>query len=189
LATVYGIVKQHQGWIDVSTQIGTGSTFTLFLPAIEALAPAHAQTEHPSKPSGGKESILLVEDEDSVRLLTRRLLEKFGYIVHEAASGRAALELCHSPSFQVDLLLTDIIMPEGVTGRELAERLLADNPRLKVIFTSGYSGDVLGHDTEFLRKTNSRFVAKPCSSQLLLQTIRQYLDELSPLSCGGGSLD
>ncbi len=177
LATVYGIVKQHQGWIDVSTQVGVGSTFTLFLPAIEVSGPRRASSEDPSKPSGGKESILLVEDEDSVRLLTRRLLEKFGYTVHEAASGRAALELQRSQSLRLDLLLTDIIMPEGVTGRELAERMRADNPGLKVIFTSGYSGDILGNDTEFVRQTNSRFVAKPCSPQLLLQTIRQYLDD------------
>ena len=97
-----------------------------------------------------------------MRLLTRRLLEKFGYAVHEAASGRDALGLCSSKTFKADLLLTDIIMPEGVTRRELAERLRADNPGLKVVFTSGYSGDVLGHDTEFVRQTNSRFVAKPC---------------------------
>jgi CheY-like chemotaxis protein len=96
--------------------------------------------------------------------------------VHEAASGRAALELCRSRALIGDLLLTDVIMPEGVTGRELAAQLRAANPRLKVIFTSGYSGDVLGYDTEVIRQTNSRFIAKPCSPQLLLQTIRQYLD-------------
>jgi CheY-like chemotaxis protein len=180
LATVYGIVKQHQGWIDVSTQLGSGSTFRLFLPAIEAPTPRHARTEAPSKQPGGNERILLVEDDDSVRLLTRRLLEKFGYTVHESASGRAALELCRSQSLQIDLLLTDIIMPEGVTGRELAIQLRADNLGLKVIFISGYSGDVLGHDTEFVRQTNSRFVAKPCSPTLLLQVIRQYLDDPTP---------
>jgi CheY-like chemotaxis protein len=96
--------------------------------------------------------------------------------VHEAASGRAALKLCRANSLALDLLLTDVIMPEGVTGRELAEQLRADHPKLKVIFTSGYSGDVLGNDTEFVRQTNSRFVAKPCSPQVLLQTVRQYLD-------------
>jgi signal transduction histidine kinase/DNA-binding response OmpR family regulator len=182
LATVYGIVKQHRGWIDVSTQVGIGSTFQLFLPAIEALAPAPIQTENAATACGGKESILLVEDEDSVRLLTRRLLERFGYTVFEAASGRAALEMCRSRPFRIDLLLTDIIMPEGVTGRELAEQLRAESPKLKVVFTSGYSGDILGHDTEFVRQTNSRFVAKPCSPQLLLQTIRQYLDDPLPPS-------
>jgi len=180
LATVYGIVKQHQGWIEVSTEVGVGSTFTLFLPAIEAAASEPTLATNPSMPPGGRETILLVEDEDSVRSLTRRLLEKFGYTVLEAASGPAALKLCRSRSFPIDLLLTDIIMPEGVTGRELAEQLRADNPKLKVIFTSGYSGDVLGQDTEFVRQTSTRFIAKPCSPQVLLQTVRQYLD--APLS-------
>ncbi len=176
LATVYGILKQHQGWIDVSTQPGSGSVFTLFLPAIEATAPDLNQVKALPKPTGGKETILLVEDEDSVRLLTRRLLENFGYTVYEAASGRAALELCRSRSLKLDLLLTDLIMPQGVTGRELAEQLRQDNPRLKIVFTSGYSGDVLGQDTAFVRHSGGRFLAKPCSPQLLLETLRQYFD-------------
>jgi CheY-like chemotaxis protein len=176
LATAYGIVKQHHGWIEVSTAVGVGSAFTLFLPAIESPGPLNARGEDSHHSTGGKETILLVEDEATVRLLTRRLLEKFGYTVHEAASGRAALEMCRSLSPAVDLLLTDIIMPEGVTGRDLADQLRATNPQLKVIFTSGYSGDILGHDTEVVRQTNSRFLAKPCSPQLLLETIRQYLD-------------
>lgn len=179
LATVYGIVKQHQGWIDVSTRPGYGSKFTLFLPASEAEAALSREIKDASKPAGGKETILLVEDEDSVRLLTRRLLETFGYTVHEAASGRAALEGWLSRSRQIDLLLTDIIMPEGVTGRELAEQLRTGNPQLKVIFTSGYSGDVLGQDTEFVRQSNSRFLAKPCSPKLLLETVRRYLDAVA----------
>jgi CheY-like chemotaxis protein len=76
----------------------------------------------------------------------------------------------------MDLLLTDIIMPGGITGRELAHQLRLTDPGLKVIFTSGYSGDVLGQDTEFVRQTDSRFLAKPCPPEVLLQTIRQYLD-------------
>jgi signal transduction histidine kinase/DNA-binding NtrC family response regulator len=176
LATVYGIVKQHQGWIEVDTKVGSGSTFTLFLPVILAQSPGKLTIEGAARPPGGKETILLVEDEDAVRLLTRRLLETLGYTVHEAESGRAALELCHGRGLRMDLLLTDIIMPEGLTGRELAEQLRRDHPSLKVIFTSGYSGDVLGHDTEFVRQTNSRFLAKPCPPTVLLQTIRDYLD-------------
>ena len=176
LATVYGILKQHHGWIEVTTQLGAGSTFTLFLPALEAIAQGIVRVQNLPRPPGGKESILLVEDDDSVRLLTRQLLEKFGYAVREAAAGHAALELCRSGSVKIDLLLTDIIMPGGMTGRELAEQLRANNPALKVILTSGYSGDVLGHDTEFVRQTSSRFLAKPCSPRLLLETIREHLD-------------
>jgi signal transduction histidine kinase/ActR/RegA family two-component response regulator len=176
LATVYGIVKQHQGWIEVATQVGSGSTFTIFLPAIEASVPQKPAVFESAYLPGGHETILLVEDEDSVRLLTRRLLEQFGYTVHEASSGRAALELYRSSSVHFDLLLTDIIMPGGLSGRDLAAQLRAANPSLKVIFISGYSGEALGHETEFVRQTQSRFLAKPCSPQLLLQTVRQYLD-------------
>jgi two-component system, cell cycle sensor histidine kinase and response regulator CckA len=179
LATVYGIIKQHRGWIEVSTKVEVGTTFRLFLPAIETAIAVQPQNEGTAAPVRGTERILLVEDEDSVRLLTRRLLEQFGYTVFEAASGRAALELYRSQKPPVDLLLTDVIMPEGVTGRELAEQLRIDNPKLKVIFTSGYSGDILGHDTEFVRQSNSRFVAKPCAPQVLLHTIRQYLDNVT----------
>jgi len=181
LATVYGIVKQHQGWIDVSTKVGKGTVFTLFLPIVEATVRVPVQLEDScDQPPRGTERILLVEDEDAVRLLSRRLLEKFGYTVYEAASGRSALTMCRAQSLQFDLLLTDVIMPEGVSGRDLAEELRADNPRLKVILMSGYSGDILGHDTQFVRRTNSRFIAKPCSPQLLLDTIREYLDERGP---------
>ena len=180
LATAYGIIKQHRGWIEVSTKLGAGTTFQLFVPAIETAATVQVQADTPSTPVGGKERILLVEDEDAVRVMTRRVLEQFGYTVYEANSGRAALDLCRARACTVDLLLTDVIMPEGVTGRELAEQLRYDNPRLKVVFTSGYSGDILGNDTEFVRQTNSRFLSKPCTPQVLLQTIRDYLDAPAP---------
>ncbi|HLH55627.1 MAG TPA: response regulator [Verrucomicrobiae bacterium] len=177
LATAYGIVKQHRGWIEVSTKLEAGTTFRIFLPALETPVLEQAANNPSARPKGGKERILLVEDEESVRVMTRRLLEQFGYTVREAASGRAALELCRSKPCVFDLLLTDVIMPEGVTGRELAEQLRCENPSLKVIFTSGYSGDILGNDTEFVRQTHSRFLSKPCAPQVLLQTIREYLDQ------------
>ena len=84
--------------------------------------------------------------------------------------------MCRSRPLKIDLLLTDVIMPEGVTGRDLAEQLRTVNPGLKVVFISGYSGDILGKDTEFVRHTNSLFLAKPCPPQTLLRTIRDYLD-------------
>ncbi|HTL18651.1 MAG TPA: response regulator, partial [Patescibacteria group bacterium] len=172
LATAYGIIKQHQGWMEVSTKVEKGSTFTIYLPALAALASPKGTEQNPAKPIGGKETILLVEDEQAVRLLTQRLLKNFGYTVFEAASGQAALDLCASLKLKIDLVLTDIIMPGGINGRDLAERLRSKNPHLKVIFTSGYSGEVLGHETEFVRQTNSRFLAKPCPPHLLLETIR-----------------
>jgi signal transduction histidine kinase/FixJ family two-component response regulator len=177
LATVYGIAKQHRGWVEVTNQPGQGASFTIFLPAVEASSPAPIPTQIDGVVRGGTESILLVEDDDSVRLLTRRCLEKFGYRVHAVDSAVASLEFWRSQSPRVDILLTDIVMPGGITGRELAERLRAEKSSLKVIFMSGYSGQVLGGNTEFIRKTKSRFLTKPSPANQLLTLIREYLDE------------
>jgi CheY-like chemotaxis protein len=118
-----------------------------------------------------------VEDDQPVRLLTRRWLESFGYHVLEATSGREALEIWKSHGPEIDLLLTDIVMPEGVTGRELAEQLRTQKPALRIIFTSGYSRDVAGKDTEFMGRIKSYYLQKPCPSRVFIQTVRQCLDE------------
>jgi two-component system cell cycle sensor histidine kinase/response regulator CckA len=177
LATVYGIVKQHQGWVEVSSQVGKGTTFNVFLPAIPPPAKAGAGQRAELKPPGGTETVLLVEDEESVRRVTRRMLESYGYKVHEARSGREALEVWDRNGAEIALLLSDIVMPEGLNGRDLAEQLRGRQPGLRVIFMSGYSADVVGQDTEFFRRTKSRFLHKPCASSALLQTVRQCLDE------------
>ena len=177
LATVYGIVKQHGGWIEAASQPGAGSTFTMFLPVTEAAPAPASDAKDQARPLRGTETILLVEDEDTVRALTRRVLETYGYRVHEATSGAQALELCSSEKPRLDLLLTDVIMPGGVTGRDLADRLIAQNPSLKVIFTSGYSGEILGHDTSFIRRTYGDFLPKPCAPRDLLNAVRQSLDQ------------
>jgi nitrogen-specific signal transduction histidine kinase len=177
LATVYGIVKQHHGWIEVSTELGKGTTFKVYLPAIPPSAmAAAAQTAAPML-HGGSETILLVEDDFSVRLVTRRMLESYGYKVCEASSGKEAQEVWGRQSGEIALLLSDIVMPEGMTGRDLAAQLRAQKPELQVIFMSGYSADVIGQDTEFFRRTKSRFLQKPCTTSALLQTVRQCLDE------------
>jgi CheY-like chemotaxis protein len=119
----------------------------------------------------------LVEDDQAVRLTTRRVLESKGYKVREANSAREALELWQSHAGEIALLLTDIIMPEQMTGRELAERLRGQRPELKAIFMSGYSAEVLGGNTDFIRRTNSGFLQKPFSSRVLLETVRRCLDE------------
>jgi YesN/AraC family two-component response regulator len=97
--------------------------------------------------------------------------------VIEAVSGRAALEIWRCRAAEIDLLLTDIVMPDGVTGRQLAGMLFVEMPALKVIFMSGYSRDLAGKDTDFIRRTKSYFLQKPCSSSVLLQTVRQCLDK------------
>jgi len=177
LSTVYGIVKQHDGWIEVATLAGSGSTFTIFLPALPRPAPKGLAALVETTPSGGSERILVVEDEEGVRAITRRVLERFGYRVREASSGGQALAECSGCAGDFDLLLTDIVMPGGITGRDLAEQLRAHNPALKVLFTSGYSGDALGQDTAFLCRTRTRFVPKPCSPRELLKAIRLCLDD------------
>ena len=177
LATVYGIVKQHQGWVEVASRVGEGTTFKIFLPAVlppkEAAAPRQATAEL----RGGTETILLVEDDHSVRKIARQVLETFRYKVHGATSAREALEVWGQHAGEIALLLTDLVLPEAVTGRDLAERLHAQSPGLKVIFMSGYGAEVVGKDTAFFQKTNSRFLRKPFSNDTLIRTVRQCLDE------------
>jgi signal transduction histidine kinase/FixJ family two-component response regulator len=182
LATAYGIVQQHQGWIEVSSKPGVGSTFRIFLPAIEARPAASPEAEPvAAKPVGGSETILLVEDEEAVRSLTRRVLKQYGYHVHEAASGPEALELWCAHKAEIALVLTDMIMPQHMSGRELVEQLLAERPTLKVIIMSGYSCESVSEDTAFLRRTRTRFLQKPCDSRTLLRTVRESLDEKRPI--------
>ena len=177
LATVYGIVKQHRGWIEVFSEAGAGSTFKVFFPAVPVPAPPSAATQPDSAPRGGTETVLLVEDEQSVRMITRRVLESAGYKVHEAITAREALEKWGNRLEQIALLLTDIVMPEGITGKELSDKLRTKKPDLGVILMSGYSPDTAGKNTEFFRRTKTCFLQKPCSSRVLLATVRRVLDQ------------
>jgi CheY-like chemotaxis protein len=120
-----------------------------------------------------KAKILVVEDEPSLRQLVRKVLERSGYEVLEAASGMAALELWDRDKPQLDLLLTDMVMPDGMSGRQLAERLKADNPGLKVLYTSGYSTDLLGKDLNLQEGMN--FLQKPYPPARLVETVRNAL--------------
>jgi CheY-like chemotaxis protein len=178
LATVYGIVQQHQGWVEVSSQPGAGSTFRVFLPATPPppVRPSPAAAVS-AKPPGGSETILLVEDDDAVRALTGRILKNFGYHVREASSGPEALESWQLHQQEIALLLTDMIMPEHLSGRELIERLVSERPGLKVILMSGYNGETGSHDTSFLRRTGTCFLQKPCDAHTLLRAVRRCLDD------------
>ena len=117
-----------------------------------------------------------MEDDAAVRLMTRRTLESFGYQVMEAASGRHALAIWQSHGREIDLLLTDIVMPDGMNGRQLAELLRGQIPALKVIFVSGYSLNVIGKDTDFLNRHDNFFLQKPYQVNVLINAIRQALD-------------
>jgi CheY-like chemotaxis protein len=120
-----------------------------------------------------KPIILVVEDEPSLRMLVRKVLERANFEVLEAASGALALELWNEDKPQIDLLLTDMVMPDGMSGRQLAERLRADNPLLKVLFTSGYSTDLLGKDLGLEEGLN--FLQKPYPPSKLVETVRKAL--------------
>jgi len=183
LATVYGIVKQHQGWIEVSSQVGTGTTFKIYLPALKSprTASNDRRLTEDEPPRRGKETVLLVEDDEALRYVTHLLLERSGYRVLEAGSGPEALKIWESSAPEVDLLLTDVVMPAGITGRKLAEHLLEKKTSLKVIFQSGYGGEIMRDSTEFLRRTNSCFLQKPCAPHDLLRAVRRCLDGLPAL--------
>jgi signal transduction histidine kinase/CheY-like chemotaxis protein len=175
LATVYGIVRQHEGWIDVASEPGEGSTFTVYLPARSEPVPA-GQTRHApeTQVKGGKETILVVEDEPLLRDMAQTILQDCGYKVVEARSGVQALELWKSHPDGIDLVLTDIVMPEGISGMELAKKLLPANPTLKIIFASGYSMEEL--DTDFIWQGNALFLQKPYTAFTLAKAVRECLD-------------
>ena len=175
LAIVYGIVKQHQGWTEVYSRLGQGSTFKIYLPASLA-APGGVVPLAETRLRGGPETILLVEDDLSLRMITRRLLETFQYKVREATCASEALEVWRRHEREISLLLTDFVMPGGMSGRELGERLRGQRPGLKLVFMSGYSPEALGKDGEFSEGTRTYFLHKPCSPRTLLQTLRQCLD-------------
>jgi CheY-like chemotaxis protein len=175
LATVYGIAKQHQGWIDLKSVAGVGTTFQIFLPrSPKAL---DRTGEKPAVPPivgpGRKETILLVEDEPMLRELARMILKDFDYLVLEAGTGKEALKVWDEHQGEVDLLLTDMVMPDGMNGRELADQLKTHKPNLKIIYTSGYSPEVMGAD---LGHRNVRFLQKPYPPPQLAQAVRECLD-------------
>ena len=175
LATVYGIVKQHQGWIEVSSPPGGGAIFKIFLPVIPPPPSSETAAATPAA-RRGTETLLVVEDDAAVRMITRRVLENQGYKIHEAASAREALEQWEAHRQEISLVLTDIVMPDQVSGRQLADRLRAERPSLKLVFMTGYSADAMGTDTDFFERTNSSFLQKPCSARVLLETVRGCLD-------------
>ncbi len=179
LATVYGIVKQHGGWVKVLTALGEGSTFEIYLPYYDStpLAPT-VPVVSPARPAQGKETLLLVEDEETIRDLARMYLEALGYHILDAGNGVEALQIWQKEKDSIDLLLTDLVMPHGISGQALALQLQADRPELKVVYSSGYSGDLFG-DSSFLNP-GINFLQKPYRLNSLAEMIRCCIDTDAP---------
>jgi two-component system cell cycle sensor histidine kinase/response regulator CckA len=174
LSTVYGIVQQSRGYIQVSSEPGKGTSFKIYLPRVGAIG--HAKLLEPSvktaKPEQALETILLVEDETSLRHLSRQYLENQGYTVLEAADGAAAIQICNSHPGPIHVLLTDLIMP-GINGRELARRVGAMRPETKVLYMSGYTENVIAHDG--ILEEGIALLQKPFSLSTLRTKVREKL--------------
>jgi two-component system, NtrC family, sensor kinase len=174
LATVYGIIKQHGGWVDVTNVPGHGARFKIYLPEHEQSAtPAHPAALQ-IKPVGGTETIFLVEDEPALRGVAEKVLQRYGYRVITAISGVDALKVWPAHAAEIDLLLTDMVMPDGVSGRELAQRLQTAKPQLKVLYSSGYSTDLVGQKS--ILQDGHNFLPKPYNPEKLAQVVRNCLD-------------
>ncbi len=174
LATVFGIIEQHRGWVEVRTKVGEGTQFDVYVPQCAGeVASVPATASAPPLPRG-HECILVVEDELPVREMVRDVLVRQGYRVHEAASGREALDLWSRFHAEIDLVLTDIVMPDGIMGTDLIEQLVVARPALPVIFTSGYSQESDGHRISLVEGEN--FLQKPYRPAALIRLIRTRLE-------------
>jgi two-component system cell cycle sensor histidine kinase/response regulator CckA len=172
LSTVYGIVKQSNGYVFAQSQPGTGTTFYVYLPRVEDSAEALSPAKFPQNEVGGHETVLLVEDEESVRELVNVTLASRGYKVLEAENGEAGLRLAESCNEHIDILITDVVMP-GIGGRELAKRLLALRPNICVLYLSGYTEDAVVMHGQLGPTTG--FLQKPFTLQNLAKKVREVL--------------
>ena len=173
LATVYGVVKQSDGWIWVDSELGEGTTFEIFLPAVDAPEDNAMKTKAKIKQAGGSETILVVDDEEGVREVATQYLSSRGYNVLSAESGAQALELAGTQSGPIHVLVTDTVMP-GMSGPALAKKLLAERPETKVLFISGYAEDTSLLDDARVR--GDAFLQKPFGLDSLAEKLRAILN-------------
>jgi PAS domain S-box-containing protein len=173
LATVYGIVKQHEGYIDVESAPGAGTVLRVYLPRVDAPASVPLPEPAAAAPAAGSETILLVEDEPEVRELAAEILRDAGYQLLTASGGATALEISAEYRGAIHLLLTDVVMP-AMGGRELADRIAARRPDTAILFMSGYTDEALGH--RGVLSPGVRLLAKPFTPNELRQAVRTSLD-------------
>jgi PAS domain S-box-containing protein len=175
LATVSSIVELHRGWIEVESTVGVGTTFRVFLPAVEpSRVPRMPASARSTLEPRGSETILLLEDDPAVRAATRNALERYGYRALEAESADEALGIWRARSAEIALLLTDLVMPGSMSGRQLAERLVAEAPTLQVVFTSGYSPEIVNRIVHLT--PGQTLLQKPYSAKVLTSAVRRSLD-------------
>lgn len=175
LATVRHIVEQHQGWIEVDSAEGRGTTFRVFLPAVVKSEPAVSKSILAPAPEGARQTILLVEDEPAVRDLARQVLERAGYRVLAAENGTSATRLWRRHGAAIRLLIADLVLPGGLDGGELAQRLQAERPDLRVILSTGYGTDF--DDGRWQALAAARLLPKPFSPDALARYVRECLEE------------
>jgi nitrogen-specific signal transduction histidine kinase/ActR/RegA family two-component response regulator len=176
LSTVYGIVKQSEGYIWVYSEPGRGTSFKVYLPRVDEPADARPAPEPAKSRYRGTETILLVEDEDGVRALVKQVLSRNGYTVLEARHGGEALLHCERRAEEIHLLVTDVVL-EQMSGTELSSRLAQLRPGMKVLYISGYTDDAIVHHGV---KEGTHFLQKPFTTEALARKIRQVLDESKP---------
>jgi two-component system cell cycle sensor histidine kinase/response regulator CckA len=174
LAMVYGIVKSHGGYITCMSESGEGTAFSIYFPIIESKIDSRVSKEAETPIKGGTETILLVDDEESIRQLGEELLGSFGYAVLTAPDGESALELYEKENQHVDLVILDLSMP-GMGGKRCLEKLVEMNPRVKVIIASGYS--VNGPTKDAIDAGAKGFVGKPYEVRQMLLAIRKVMDD------------
>jgi two-component system, cell cycle sensor histidine kinase and response regulator CckA len=178
LATVYGIVAQHQGWVAAASEAGKGSTFRIFLPAVQESAPKAIQAEK-IPILRGHETILLVEDDPGLRMIMSQGLSLLGYTVISAGDGQEAIQKWQEHHSRIHMLFSDMVMPEELTGIDLAEKFKISKPDLKVIITSGYSPETVGEAPK-----HGLFLQKPYTIEEMAKSIRDSFDKISGNNAG-----
>jgi CheY-like chemotaxis protein len=173
LSTVYGIVRQSGGHLEVRSAVGRGTSFDIVLPQVSAIVPAKAEVPIGASLPRGTETVLIVEDEDAVRHIVRRVLEGQGYGIIEARDGNDALRICAQRPDTIDLVLSDVIMP-GMGGRELARALASSRPALPILFMSGYNDD--GELAVSGAELGTGVLAKPFTTETLARQVREAID-------------